>query len=193
MAIAKGYDTTEQIMLALERDIARDALFVLEQRGLIERINGKWCIFGKVMRQFILKQERAYKAPASVDIDQKTLRSLHTEAASIQETLMPISRSQPLIHTPTVPAMTPLDTNIEKRQARAFTHLEGKVYDYLKSHVGEVCDKEEIKRAVWENNSPGDSALQKIIERIREKIEDDPENPRYLIAVRGQGYMLRED
>ncbi len=60
------------------------------------------------------------------------------------------------------------------------------------SHVGEVCDREEIKRAVWKNNPPTNSALQKIIERIREKIEPDPE-PRYLIAVRGQGFMLRED
>ncbi|HZT98350.1 MAG TPA: winged helix-turn-helix domain-containing protein [Ktedonobacteraceae bacterium] len=193
MAIAKGYDTTEQILLAPERDITRDALFVLEQRGLIERINGKWRVFAEVMRQFILKQERAYRALASVDIDQKILRSLDTEAASVQETHIPNSRSQLPIHIPTVSALTPLDANSEKRQARAFTHLEGKVYGYLKSHAGEVCDKEEIKSAVWENNPPGDSALQKIIERIREKIEDDPENPRYLIAVRGQGYMLRED
>jgi len=75
----------------------------------------------------------------------------------------------------------------------AFAYLEGRVYEYLKSHVGEVCDREEIKRAVWGNNPPTNSALQKIIERIREKIELDPENPRYLIAVRGQGFMLRED
>jgi DNA-binding response OmpR family regulator len=39
---------------------------------------------------------------------------------------------------------------------------------------------------------PSQSALQKIIERIREKIEDDPDSPYKLIAVRGRGYMLRK-
>jgi energy-coupling factor transporter ATP-binding protein EcfA2 len=74
------------------------------------------------------------------------------------------------------------------------THLEEKVYHYLQAHLGKVCDREEIKSAVWEQESerPKNSALQKIIERIRKKIEPQPDNPRYLIAVRGQGYMLRE-
>lgn len=74
----------------------------------------------------------------------------------------------------------------------AFTYLEGKVYQYLQSHTEEVCDKEEIKRAIWQDKLPSDSTLQKIIERIRRKIEPEPDNPRYLIAVRGQGYILRE-
>lgn len=74
-----------------------------------------------------------------------------------------------------------------------FTHLEEKVYRYLQSHLGNVCGREEIKAAAWdrESESPGNSALQKIIERIRRKIEPEPDNPRYLIAVRGRGYMLR--
>ena len=74
----------------------------------------------------------------------------------------------------------------------ALTYLEGKVYQYLQSRAGEVCDKDEIKQAIWEDKLPSDSTLQKIIERIRRKIEPDPDNPRYLIAVRGQGYILRE-
>ena len=80
-------------------------------------------------------------------------------------------------------------------EAPPFTYLEERVYAYLKAHLGQVCDREEIKQAVWarepEQSQPGNSALQKIIERIREKIEPDPTNPRYLIAVRGQGYILR--
>jgi len=76
---------------------------------------------------------------------------------------------------------------------QSFTHLEEKVYRYLQSRLGTVCGREEIKAAVWdqESESPGNSALQKIIERIRRKIEPEPDNPRYLIAVRGRGYMLR--
>jgi DNA-binding response OmpR family regulator len=50
-----------------------------------------------------------------------------------------------------------------------------------------------VKRAIWPVSPPSDSALQKIIERIRDKIEPDPKHPRKLIAVRGQGYMLRRN
>ncbi len=68
------------------------------------------------------------------------------------------------------------------------------MFDYLRAHTGEVCNREEIKRVIWgEEDNLTNSALQKIIERIRGKIEPDPENPRYLLAVRGQGYILRED
>lgn len=75
----------------------------------------------------------------------------------------------------------------------AFTHLEGEVYAFLREHAGRVCTRDEVKRAIWPVSPPSDSALQKIIERIREKIEPDPKHPRKLIAVRGQGYMLRRD
>ncbi len=134
--------------------IDKSVLFVLEQRGLIEWADGKWCIFAEVMRRFVLEQEQV---PKSLDL---TVSDLTT---------------------------TPHDV-----ESPTFAYLEGKVYDYLKAHVGDVCDREKIKRAVWEDSPPTNSALQKIIERIREKIEPDPNNPRYLIAVRGQGFMLRE-
>ncbi len=72
------------------------------------------------------------------------------------------------------------------------TYMESRVYDYLRTHLGDVCDKTEIMQAIWgEDNMPSNSALQKIIERIREKIEDEPDSPYKLISVRGRGYMLR--
>jgi hypothetical protein len=130
-------------------------LFVLEQRGLIERANGKWSVFSEVMQQFVLMQEEA------------------------------AGRTSP--GTP-IAAASPAGASTEP-----LTYLEGKVYDFLTAHVGEVCDKTEIMQAVWgEDEMPSQSALQKIIERIREKIEDDPDSPYKLIAVRGRGYMLRK-
>jgi DNA-binding winged helix-turn-helix (wHTH) protein len=84
------------------------------------------------------------------------------------------------------------DILFEREDENSLTYTEGKVYDYLKSHVDEVCNREEIMQSVWGvDNMPSKSALQKIIERIREKIEDDPDSPFRLIAVRGRGYMLR--
>jgi len=145
------------------RRIATDTemLFELEQRGLIEGANEKWRIFSEVMQQFVFLQEEA------MDWRAKT----GTPVASI-------------------PSLS--DTLAERDDEHPLTYMEGKVYDYLKAHLGDVCDKSEIMQAVWgEDNTPSNSALQKIIERIREKIEDDPESPYKLIAVRGRGYMLR--
>lgn len=71
-----------------------------------------------------------------------------------------------------------------------FTYLEKQVYNYLRERAGRVCSRDEIKRAVWRDELPSDSALQKIIERIRAKIEPDTKNPQYLVAIRGQGYIL---
>jgi len=81
----------------------------------------------------------------------------------------------------------------ERDDDKPLTYKEGKVYEYLKTRLEEVCARTEIMQAVWGNdNMPSSSALQKIIERIRQKIEDDPESPYKLIAVRGRGYMLRK-
>jgi AAA ATPase domain len=188
-AITKGQITTEEIMQTFGRDITKDDLYVLKQRGLIENINGKWCIFAEVMRRFILRQERACKATRSVDTNQQILNA---EVASGHGMYKPMDNLQTLVHLSPVQVMTEIDTDLVRRKTPSFTRLEGEVYDYLLSNAGKICSKEEIKNAVWMNKPPGDSAVQKIIERIRKKIEEEPDNPRFLIAVRGQGYMLRD-
>lgn len=102
--------------------------------------------------------------------------------------------AQALSDHPIPSAETPLHPPLPASAAPpAFTHLEGEVYAFLREHAGRVCTRDEVKRAIWPVSPPSDSALQKIIERIRDKIEPDPKHPRKLIAVRGQGYMLRRD
>lgn len=145
-----------------------NVLFVLEQRGLIEHTRQGWRVFADVMRLFINEQE-TFSLTSKLAIEQK-LSGLANAPIAVQS------------EGPEIQVMMP-----------AFTYLEGKVYEYLKSRVGLVCDRDEIKKAVWDsNNLPSTTALQKLIERIREKIEPEVNNPRYLIAIRGQGYMLRE-
>lgn len=82
---------------------------------------------------------------------------------------------------------------LDRLDPPAFTYLEREVYTFLATNAGVVCTRDAIKQAIWPNEPPTDSALQKLIERIRDKIEPDPRHPRRLIAVRGQGYMLRPD
>ncbi len=162
-------------------------LFTLEERGLIERAGDKWRVFGEVMRQYVLKQEQLYVLAKPAAEQEVIVGAMEAQTGgrvleSTQE--QAVQRSRPAIQ---------VASHVERREIPALTHLEGAVYNYLKVHAGTVCSKEQIKSAVWDHHAPGDSALQKIIERIRQKIEPDPDHPRYLIAVRGQGFMLRED
>ncbi len=164
--IAKGHAITEIARLKVLSVPEKEILLTLEQRGLIEQKNGKWIVFAEVMRQFVLKQE------------QKLRRSGSTE--SIRNSSMNDREAK--------------NTGSFEDQgtAPAFTYLEEQVYSYLQAHAGKVCTREEIMHTVWRDDPPTNSALQKIIERIRAKIEPDTENPHYLISVRGQGYMLRD-
>lgn len=139
------------------------ALPELSRQGIIALEGEEWRIFSALMARFV-RQQAAPASPA--------------EIAPLPGTAAP--EPEPTEHETTL-------------APPAFTHLEGAVYAFLAAHAGIVCDRESIKRAVWDADPPSDSALQKLIERIREKIERDPRHPRRLLAVRGQGYILYPD
>ncbi|GGJ07718.1 hypothetical protein GCM10010885_15990 [Alicyclobacillus cellulosilyticus] len=48
----------------------------------------------------------------------------------------------------------------------------------------------ELLRSVWGGCADA-SVLQKQVWRLRQALEPDPRRPRYIVTVRGQGYMLR--
>ncbi len=71
------------------------------------------------------------------------------------------------------------------------TATEFRLLDYLARHPGRVFSRDHLLDAVW-----GDArfvtprSVDVYVRRIREKIESDPENPRYLKTVRGAGYRF---
>jgi two-component system phosphate regulon response regulator PhoB len=71
------------------------------------------------------------------------------------------------------------------------TATEFRLLDYLARHPGRVFSRDHLLDAVW-----GDArfvtprSVDVYVRRIREKIETDPENPRYLKTVRGAGYRF---
>lgn len=70
-------------------------------------------------------------------------------------------------------------------------------YDILRffmEHPGQVFSPREIYESVWkEKFVGGDGTVAVHIRHIREKIEIDPGEPRYIKAVWGQGYKLCTD
>ena len=71
------------------------------------------------------------------------------------------------------------------------TATEFRLLDYLARHPSRVFSRDHLLDAVW-----GDArfvtprSVDVYVRRIREKIEVDPENPRYLKTVRGAGYRF---
>lgn len=68
--------------------------------------------------------------------------------------------------------------------------MEYKLLSYLAHNSGRVITKEEIFRNVWEQAITGDGTLNVHIRRLREKIEDDPNKPRFIKTVWGTGYRF---
>ncbi len=60
-------------------------------------------------------------------------------------------------------------------------------------HPNIVFSKEQLFEKIWGLDYLGDSATIMVhINRIREKIEDDPKNPKLLETIWGAGYRLNK-
>src|SRR5690625_3361876 len=71
------------------------------------------------------------------------------------------------------------------------THREFYLLYYLARHVGQVMTRELLLEEVWDFYYLGDvRTVDVTIRRLREKIEDSPSHPNYIITRRGVGYYL---
>ena len=73
------------------------------------------------------------------------------------------------------------------------TPKEFDILKFLMEHVGNVYSPRDIYEAVWHETPYGsESAVAVHIRHLREKIEIDPGNPRYIKVIWGQGYKLEK-
>ncbi|MBQ8147203.1 MAG: response regulator transcription factor [Lachnospiraceae bacterium] len=72
--------------------------------------------------------------------------------------------------------------------------INGKEFDvlyYLMKHTGEVVDKDKLFNAVWGTDCFSEpSTLNVHIRWLREKLEEDPKNPKYIQTVWKVGYKF---
>jgi DNA-binding response OmpR family regulator len=73
----------------------------------------------------------------------------------------------------------------------SLTPIEYDILKLLMQHQGEVLSPKKIYEAVWHDQALGaESTVAVHVRHIREKIEYDSANPRYLKAVWGHGYKI---
>ena len=81
----------------------------------------------------------------------------------------------------------------KKGQTVDLTHREFELLLYLTKHVNQVLTREHLLQSVWGYDYFGDvRTVDVTIRRLREKIEDDPGAPKYIITRRGIGYTIRD-
>ncbi|MGG4011491.1 response regulator YycF [Bacillus smithii] len=72
------------------------------------------------------------------------------------------------------------------------THREFELLHYLAKHIGQVMTREHLLQTVWGYDYYGDvRTVDVTIRRLREKIEDNPSHPTWIVTRRGVGYYLR--
>jgi DNA-binding response OmpR family regulator len=76
-------------------------------------------------------------------------------------------------------------------KAVTLTTQEFKLLKYLASSAGRVVSREELLNEVWGyQNYPSTRTVDNHILRLRQKLEPDPTEPRFLLTMHGAGYKL---
>lgn len=71
------------------------------------------------------------------------------------------------------------------------TAREFEILHYLAQNTGRVISREHLYEAIWGEDSFGcDNTIMVHIRHLREKVEDNPEKPQYIITMKGLGYKL---
>jgi DNA-binding response OmpR family regulator len=76
----------------------------------------------------------------------------------------------------------------------SLTPKEWAILSLLLSKPGKVFSREEIKEVLWKDKEVYNwsRVLDVHIKHLRDKIEDDPSLPEYILTIYGQGYKFRE-
>jgi two-component system, OmpR family, response regulator RegX3 len=101
--------------------------------------------------------------------------------------------------SPAAPAWTfdgleiaPLAGEVTRRGVPiALTRTEFRLLCELAEHAGIVLTRQQLLERVWEYDFGDERLVDVHIGRLRQKIEDQPAAPRYVLTVRGMGYKFQ--
>jgi DNA-binding response OmpR family regulator len=83
----------------------------------------------------------------------------------------------------------------KEKEELEITSLEFRLLLFLIEHKGQVLSREHILASLWDNFDKyvNDNTLTVYIKRLREKIEDDPLDPKIIKTIRGVGYIVGDE
>ena len=77
-------------------------------------------------------------------------------------------------------------------QSIALTSKEFELLSCLARNAGRLFTSEELLELVWDGKKANRTALKAYIWRLRQKIEENPRKPQYILTRRGIGYFFKQ-
>ena len=101
---------------------------------------------------------------------------------------------QPLLGAGSTPAINQTDKLSGFNEA-ILTSKEHLLLTCFLTHVGQVCEKDDLIQAVWSEDlifeeGIRDDSLAQLVRRLRKKIENDPSSPQRIHTIPGRGYRF---
>jgi len=78
-----------------------------------------------------------------------------------------------------------------ENQEKKITNIEFKLLQYMIENKDRLITKTEIFDNVWNDKFTTDGTLNVHIRKIREEIEKDPQNPKYIVTIWKEGYRFQ--
>lgn len=119
------------------------------------------------------------RLPASVSHQTQTLNAS-------PETPAPLAAEEHLRLDPRTLQVWIGDRPVQKR----LSVQEFKLLSYLYEHRDRICSRQELGNAIWGRYTWDPNLLYRLVRRLKEKIEPDPQKPRFLQTVPWVGYRL---
>jgi DNA-binding response OmpR family regulator len=146
-------------------------------------------IVESVERGLIKKREEARRNQVISQLEQ-TLADLKRETLATQA---PIDLNSRFVHTETLMIDRSKRIVVRGDQSISLSATEFDLLDYLVQHADRLVTSREIVKEIQGYDLAEEDARPLIrvhIQRLRQKLEDDLENPRYVLNVRGRGYRF---
>ena len=88
-----------------------------------------------------------------------------------------------------------LTVTLPGNRRERLTPNELRLLHYLMTHAGRVVDHQELLACLFgtQDHQASSNAVGVYMRRVRRKIEDDPDQPRHIVTVRGSGYRFETD
>lgn len=121
----------------------------------------------------IYREYGSLQLPYPCPIYETIIKQMHSDQA---QTIFYDEKTHQILHN-----NSPLDLTLN----------EFKLLVYFLNNPGKVIEKDEIAQTVWATKEGvSDQAMDKLIQRIRQKIEVNPSEPKILKTIRGRGFQF---
>lgn len=125
--------------------------------------------------------------PYSTRVFIAQVRALLRRAAGVPLFSLPILTKGDIVLEPSERTV-----KIKDKTSQRLTQLEFRLLYILMVNAGQVLSSDRVIEYVWGYSGKGNRDLVRgLIKRLRRKIEEDPQNPHYILTITGAGYTLK--